>query len=127
MLNKDESHFPTEDEIRKRAYCIFIERNGAPGREADDWLRAETELKLRLASNSSNAQSTDKAPTRPPQATATKARPDVSAAPKINRAGRGRVEPRGSHLFAQVCTALLSLKRRFTSLNEGLNALLKIL
>jgi Protein of unknown function (DUF2934) len=36
---------PTEDEIRKRAYEIYCARNGAPGSEADDWLRAEAELK----------------------------------------------------------------------------------
>ena len=36
---------PTEDEIRKRAYEIYCARNGGPGSEVDDWLKAETELK----------------------------------------------------------------------------------
>ncbi len=36
---------PTEDEIRKRAYEIYCARNGGPGSELDDWLKAENELK----------------------------------------------------------------------------------
>jgi hypothetical protein len=36
---------PTDDEIRKRAYEIYSARNGGPGSEVDDWLKAETELK----------------------------------------------------------------------------------
>jgi hypothetical protein len=36
---------PTEDEIRKRAYEIYCTRNGGPGDEVDDWLKAETDLK----------------------------------------------------------------------------------
>ncbi len=36
---------PIEDEIRKRAYEIYCARNGGPGSEVDDWLKAETELK----------------------------------------------------------------------------------
>jgi len=38
---------PTEDEIRKRAYEIYQERNGGPGNALEDWLQAEAELKLR--------------------------------------------------------------------------------
>lgn len=34
----------TEDEIRKRAYEIYCARNGGPGNEMEDWLKAETEL-----------------------------------------------------------------------------------
>ncbi|WP_422307877.1 DUF2934 domain-containing protein [Candidatus Binatus sp.] len=40
-----ESPQPTEDEIRKRAYEIYCERNGGAGSEQDDWLMAETELR----------------------------------------------------------------------------------
>ena len=40
-----ESPQPTEDEIRTRAYEIYCERNGGPGSEVDDWLKAEAELK----------------------------------------------------------------------------------
>jgi Protein of unknown function (DUF2934) len=34
-------------EIRKRAYELFRERHGAPGRDLDDWLRAEAEVRAR--------------------------------------------------------------------------------
>jgi len=34
----------TEEHIRERAYEIYIERGGADGRAADDWLQAEIEL-----------------------------------------------------------------------------------
>jgi hypothetical protein len=35
----------TRDEgIRRRAYEIYLERDGLPGDELDDWLRAEREL-----------------------------------------------------------------------------------
>ena len=32
------------DEIRRRAYEIYLERGGQPGGELDDWLQAEREL-----------------------------------------------------------------------------------
>jgi hypothetical protein len=35
---------PSGEEIRLRAYEIYLERNGLPGDELDDWLRAEREL-----------------------------------------------------------------------------------
>ena len=34
----------SHEEIRQRAYEIYLERNGRPGDELDDWLRAEREL-----------------------------------------------------------------------------------
>ena len=34
-----------EEEIRRRAYEIYLERGEQPGRELDDWLQAERELK----------------------------------------------------------------------------------
>jgi Protein of unknown function (DUF2934) len=34
-----------EEEIRRRAYEIYLERGGQPGGELDDWLQAERELK----------------------------------------------------------------------------------
>ena len=37
-------HAPGHDEIRRRAYEIYIERDGLAGDELDDWLRAEREL-----------------------------------------------------------------------------------
>jgi hypothetical protein len=33
-----------EDEIRLRAYEIYLQRGAEPGREVDDWLQAEREL-----------------------------------------------------------------------------------
>lgn len=38
---------PKDEEIRLRAYELFLSRNGAPGNELDDWLRAERELTTR--------------------------------------------------------------------------------
>lgn len=35
---------PTHEDISRRAYEIFLERNGAPGDPHADWLRAEAEL-----------------------------------------------------------------------------------
>ena len=34
-----------DEEIRRRAYQIYLERGEQPGRELDDWLQAERELK----------------------------------------------------------------------------------
>ena len=39
---------PSHEEIRLRAYEIYLERGGLPGNELDDWLQAERELE-RLA------------------------------------------------------------------------------
>jgi hypothetical protein len=38
------SYAPSHEEIRRRAYEIYLERNGLPGDALDDWLRAEREL-----------------------------------------------------------------------------------
>jgi hypothetical protein len=35
---------PSHEEIRQRAYEIYLERGGLPGNEIDDWHRAEREL-----------------------------------------------------------------------------------
>ena len=35
---------PSDEEIRRRAYEIYLERAGLPGNELDDWHRAEREL-----------------------------------------------------------------------------------
>jgi hypothetical protein len=35
---------PSHEEIRLRAYEIYLERGGLPGNELDDWLQAEREL-----------------------------------------------------------------------------------
>jgi hypothetical protein len=38
------NHAPSQEEIRRRAYEIYLERNGFGGNELDDWLQAEMEL-----------------------------------------------------------------------------------
>ncbi len=38
-----------EEEIRRRAYELFQERGGQHGRDNEDWLRAETEIRARYA------------------------------------------------------------------------------
>jgi hypothetical protein len=35
---------PSHEEIRRRAYEVYLERGDLPGDELDDWLRAEREL-----------------------------------------------------------------------------------
>jgi hypothetical protein len=35
---------PNHDEVRRRAYEIYIERGGLPGQELEDWLQAEREI-----------------------------------------------------------------------------------
>jgi Protein of unknown function (DUF2934) len=37
----------TDEEIRQRAYEIYLNRGAAPGFELDDWLQAERELHSR--------------------------------------------------------------------------------
>ncbi len=37
----------TDEEIRQRAYGIYLARGAAPGFELDDWLQAERELRSR--------------------------------------------------------------------------------
>jgi hypothetical protein len=39
------NHTPSREEIRLRAYEIYLERGGLPGNELDDWLQAERELR----------------------------------------------------------------------------------
>jgi hypothetical protein len=44
VANLDPLHSTTEQEIRRRAYEIFLERGAKPGDELSDWLQAEREL-----------------------------------------------------------------------------------
>ncbi len=43
------SHFgqPTQEEIRRRAYELYVQRGGKHGMDEDDWYRAERELRSR--------------------------------------------------------------------------------
>jgi hypothetical protein len=36
---------PTRDQIQIRAYELYLKRGGEDGRDVDDWLAAETELR----------------------------------------------------------------------------------
>jgi DUF2934 family protein len=38
---------PQDEQIRARAYELYIARGGAPGHEVDDWLQAEREIQLK--------------------------------------------------------------------------------
>jgi hypothetical protein len=38
------NHTPTYEEIKLRAYEIYLERGSLPGNELKDWLQAEREL-----------------------------------------------------------------------------------
>jgi Protein of unknown function (DUF2934) len=38
------NHALNHNEIRRRAYEIYLERGGLPGYELEDWLQAESEL-----------------------------------------------------------------------------------
>lgn len=43
---------PSDDEIRERAYQIYLERGGAPGDPVADWTQAERELRAAYARRS---------------------------------------------------------------------------
>jgi len=45
-------HTPNCDDIRLRAYEIYLERGSLPGNELDDWLQAERELNGRVLQES---------------------------------------------------------------------------
>ena len=34
----------SEEEISRRAYDLYLERGGEPGKDVEDWVRAEKEL-----------------------------------------------------------------------------------
>ena len=36
----------THEDVARRAYDLFLRRNGEHGRDIDDWLQAERELKV---------------------------------------------------------------------------------
>lgn len=40
---------PTQEEIRVRAYEIYVKRGAEPGREAEDWAQAERDLNSRAS------------------------------------------------------------------------------
>jgi len=42
---KSTESLPLEDQIRKRAHEIYLQRGGDTGSELDDWLEAEAEIR----------------------------------------------------------------------------------
>ncbi len=40
---------PAHEEIALRAYELYVQRGGAAGRELDDWLQAESELREKVS------------------------------------------------------------------------------
>ncbi len=46
---------PTHEQIRMRAYEIYLTRGAAPGHELDDWLLAETELTSKMGLKNGSA------------------------------------------------------------------------
>ena len=36
---------PSQEALARRAYELFVERGAEPGRDVEDWLRAEAELR----------------------------------------------------------------------------------
>lgn len=54
-----------DEEIRLRAYEIYLERGEQPGRELDDWLQAERELERGMFLNPERGSATADMDTRP--------------------------------------------------------------
>ena len=54
-----------EEEIRRRAYEIYLERGGQPGRELDDCLQAERQLDRGMLRNSERRLATADMDIRP--------------------------------------------------------------
>lgn len=56
-VNASAADLPRLEEIRIRAYEIYVERGGQPGHDREDWLQAERELepKARLRMQANNA------------------------------------------------------------------------
>jgi hypothetical protein len=50
------------EEIRRRAYEIYLERGEQPGRELDDWLQAERELERGIQTNLSTVSAYQRSP-----------------------------------------------------------------
>jgi hypothetical protein len=44
-----------DEEIRRRAYQLYLERQGAAGDQAQDWFRAEREVRARYAAQNQSA------------------------------------------------------------------------
>jgi hypothetical protein len=47
LVAREATPEPSDDEIRARAYEMYLERGGHDGLDLDDWVRAERELRQR--------------------------------------------------------------------------------
>lgn len=56
---------PSHEEIAARAEEIYRQSGCVPGRDLENWTRAENELKQRLESNGTTAPSKEKTPAKP--------------------------------------------------------------
>jgi hypothetical protein len=43
-VNSESTEGPARERIAARAYELYLQRGGEPGRDTDDWLEAEREL-----------------------------------------------------------------------------------
>ncbi|MFI5125766.1 MAG: DUF2934 domain-containing protein [Candidatus Acidiferrales bacterium] len=56
---------PTRDQIQLRAYELYLKRGGENGRDVEDWLTAETELRNQHSSSTGRFDKRDDALQRP--------------------------------------------------------------
>ena len=56
---------PSHEEIAARAEEIYRQSGCVPGRDLENWVRAENELKQRLENNGGNAASKEKIAAKP--------------------------------------------------------------
>ncbi|MGB7024007.1 MAG: DUF2934 domain-containing protein [Candidatus Acidiferrales bacterium] len=56
---------PTRDQIQLRAYELYLKRGGQDGRDVEDWLAAETELRNHHSSSTGKFDKRDDSPHRP--------------------------------------------------------------
>ncbi len=56
---------PTRDQIQLRAYELYVKRGREDGRDVEDWLAAETELRNHHSSSTGRADKRDDSQQRP--------------------------------------------------------------
>ena len=54
-MSNDDWRPPTEEEIRRRAYDLYLERKRHSGDALDDWLEAEAELWMKRSSTDASS------------------------------------------------------------------------
>ena len=56
---------PTRDQIQLRAYELYVKRGGEDGRDVEDWLAAETELRNQHSSSTGRFDKRDDSQQKP--------------------------------------------------------------